>query len=435
MGFWSELFGTEFPQPVSMPEMEAETREQAGAVPPQAEEREATGANYSGSSKQMVFNCLQAMQIAAVHRCVDLISSGVASLTLQRKRFNKRKDCYVIDDTPEGGRLNYLLSCAPNQSMNSFQFMKNLVLQRLLYGNAYIYVKRGYDYSISELILCSNGSVTHDIYNHTYTIADSINGIHQTLTEGDLLCFKNISLDGGHDGISITALAKRVLSVAATGDEETLNRFATGGRFKAILQNDTVQRGLSGKYNDKDLKKLGMDLQEQLGKYDILVMRGDGKLTPYSMASTDMQFLETRKHIDADIARFFNVPLALLYADTSSNYNTQQQANLAFYTQTLQPILTDIEREFNAKLLSQTTYKNCKFQFDLSALNSLDPASKVQYNKGRLETGVATVNDLRKENDMPPVEGGDKTYVSVQVAQLGPENEEPVTTNEEGGEQ
>jgi HK97 family phage portal protein len=214
-----------------------------------------------------------------------------------------------------------------------------------------------------------------------------------------------------------------------------LNRFATGGRFKAILQNDAVHRGVSGKYNDKELQKLGMDLQEQLGKYDILVMRGDGKLTPYSMASTDMQFLETRKHIDADIARFFNVPLALLYADTSSNYNTQQQANLAFYTQTLQPILTDIEREFNAKLLSQTTYKNCKFQFDLSALNSLDPASKVQYNKGRLETGVATVNDLRKENDMPPVDGGDKTYVSVQVAQLGAENEEPGTANEEGGEQ
>ena len=63
---------------------------------------------------------------------------------------------------------------------------------QLLYGNAYIYVKRGYDYSISELILCSTGSVTHDIYNHTYTIADNINGISQTLTEGELKGIKEI---------------------------------------------------------------------------------------------------------------------------------------------------------------------------------------------------------------------------------------------------
>ena len=41
---------------------------------------------------------------------------------------------------------------------------------------------------------------------------------------------------------------------------------------------------------------MGMDIQDTLNRGgDILAVYGDGKLTPISMSSADMQFLESRK--------------------------------------------------------------------------------------------------------------------------------------------
>lgn len=90
--------------------------------------------------------------------------------------------------------------------------------------------------------------------------------------------------------MSTIAYAKQCLSITATSDSETLKRFATGGRFKAILQDNTTVQGY-GKYQDEQLKNMGMDIQDTLNRGgDILAVYGDGKLTPISMSSADMQF-------------------------------------------------------------------------------------------------------------------------------------------------
>ena len=210
-----------------------------------------------------------------------------------------------------------------------------------------------------------------------------------------------------------------------------LNRFASGGSFHAILQNNTASVGI-GKYKDKSLKALSKDLQEAVNKgSNILVVPGDGKLTPYTMTSADLQFLESRKLTVRDIARFFNVPAALLMDDSGSNYNTMEQANIAFYSQALRPILCDIVGEITGKRLTERTAYEVKYTHDVSGIYTTDLKSRIDYEKGLLETGQATVNDLRRRNDTSPVEGGDTVYMSVQVQPLNqPQQEQP----KEGGE-
>lgn len=378
-------------------------------------------ADSGGYRQNIVYvnNSETAMKIAAVYRAVNLISSSAAVLTLQYKRLDRAKGYFKLHNTGDGAVINYLLSVKPNGRMNSYTLIKNMVSIVLLQGNAYIYPVKNRRGVPEEFILCTPGSVTYDVYSNTYTIADMVNGISKTVDASEILHFKNVCRDGGYVGISTIRYAALTLGIAATADNETLKRFATGGRFKAILQNNQSVKGF-GEYQDKQMEGMVEDLQESLNRGDdILSVRGDGTLTPISMSSSDMQFLENRKFTIREIARFFNVPPSKLMDDSNANYKSVEVSNIAFYAEALQPIVTEIEREFAAKMLNINTYQDYKYKFDLKSLYALDLDSKAKWDKSRLDNGQASVNDLRREDDKEPVEKGDVVYLSVNLAELG----------------
>lgn len=360
-----------------------------------------------------------AMKISAVYRAVNLISSGLATLRLEYKRKDRVKGYFKVYDNGSGKILNYLLGVEPNNRMNSYTMFKNLVAGILLRGNAYIYPERDELGNISALYLLSPDSVVHDIYTNMYHVTDTINGIYRTLYSWEILHFKNMSRDGGYTGVSTIRYAAQTLGIAATADTETLKRFATGGRFKAILKNSTSVRGF-GEYQDDQLKGHGSDLQDAINRGDdILVVKGDAEVSPLSMTSADMQFLESRKFTIREIARFFNVPPSKLMDDSNSNYKSVEVSNIAFYSEALQPIVEEIEREFAAKLLNVYTFLDYKFTFNLKSLYALDLESKAKWDSSRLQNGQCSVNDLRRENDIEPVDKGDDVYLSVNFAPLG----------------
>ena len=142
-------------------------------------------------------------------------------------------------------------------------------------------------------------------------------------------------------------------------------------------------------------------------------------MSPLSMTSADMQFLESRKFTIREIARFFNVPPSKLMDDSNSNYKSVEVSNIAFYSEALQPIVEEIEREFTAKLLNVATYQDYKYSFNLRSLYALDLESKAKWDSSRLQNGMVSVNDLRRENDIEPTEKGDEVYLSVNFAPLG----------------
>lgn len=388
------------------------------AVLAEVKQQTAVGADY----KQNVVwanTPTKAMKIAAVFRAVNLISSGLASLKLEYKRKDRYKGYFKLDDSIGGKRLNYALSVQPNSRMNASVFLKNLVTQILLQGNAYVVPVRNIYNDVEALYLLKPGSVSYDVQTNIYHVFDDVNGISGVYGSNEILHFKNISNDGGYTGLSTISYAALTLGIAATSDNETLKRFATGGRFKAILKNNTSVKGF-GEYQDDQLKNHGADLQDAINRGDdILAVKGDVEVSPLSMSSADMQFLESRKFTIREIARFFNVPPSKLMDDSNSNYKSVEVSNIAFYTEALQPIVTEIEREFSAKMLNEWNYQDYKFSFDLSALYALDLESKARWDKNRLENGIVSVNDLRRERDVEPVDKGDDVYLSVNLAPIG----------------
>jgi HK97 family phage portal protein len=377
-----------------------------------------SGGAYKTSAVQ-VRSKERAMKIASVYRAVSLISSGVAVMTMQYRRYDHVKGYFKLNEDRNGAHINYLLSVRPNKRMNAYTFMKNMVAQVLLTGNAVIVPVRDVYGQVQELKLVRPGCAVYDDLQDVYTVTDYINGINGVFTSDEVIHIKNVCMDGGYWGLSTIHYAALTLGIAATADVETEKRFATGGRFKAILQNNKTAPAFSA-YEDDEMKALVDDMQQRLNEgADIISVAGDGQLTPISMSSADMQFLDSRKFTIREVARFFNVPPSKLMDDTNSNYKSTEMSNIQFYSEALQPIVTEIEREFNAKLVPEKMYGEYRYVFDIHAIYALDLESRSKWESTRISNGQCSVNDIRRENDREPIEGGDEVYLSVNLAPIG----------------
>lgn len=359
-----------------------------------------------------------ALSIATVYRCVKLISESVANLPL---RYLKKRDDVFTPDV--NSSLYYLLMVQPDGCVNAFDFWVQVVQDILLWGNAYIIpIYNPVSMDIDRLARCNPNAITYNIYEDTYDAYDEINIVYGHYSENEVIHLKGLSLDG-KKGLSVLSFARVTTSIASTGDEETLNRFANGGTVRGILSNGNSVKGY-GEYADKELENEAKEFDKRInanGEH-ITSVPGQVDFKQVSMSSTDMQFLESRKFTVREICRFFGVQPSFVFDDTSNNYKSAETANTAFINNTLNPILRKIETELTRKLIAPSLVSKHKFEFDRQSLYACDLDSKIKYQSQTIAAGLYTVNEWRKEENKPAVKGGDKVLVSANLRDINDES-------------
>lgn len=381
------------------------------------------------------------LSVAAAYRCVKLMSDTVASLPIHKKELRNGVMVAVHD------HLDYLLSVQPNPWTSSFDFWGGVTTQLLMQGNAYIFpVYEKESLKLRHLVLASPGTVAHDVTTDTYTVMDMNQNLSGTYAEEDVIHIKHLSLDGKR-GIGVITYAMRTLGIATAGDREALNKFENGGTVKGIL---SVKDGGSSflQDNDEEAYKVAQLLNRQKNEHDIVALPGEYEFKQYSMTPAEQQFLESRKFTVLEVCRFFGVHPSFVYADTSSNYKSAEMANVAFLSNTLNPILKKIENELIRKFTGEQLSRYISFEFDRTGIYACDLESRVNYMTKLIGLG-RTVNELRLMDNLPPVEDGDTPMVSANLRPLGdltqgnagesvpelPENEENTEENGEDKEE
>ena len=353
------------------------------------------------------------LNIAAVFRCIEVLSNSVASLPLQ---YLTDRNGVFKEDT--GSRLHYLLTVQPNESMSAFDFWAQVVRYMLLHGNAYIIPQ--YDSAcmeISRLILCTPGTVTHDTLTDIYTVSDTTNEFSGAFSESEVIHIKNYTTDG-KNGLSTLSFARSCLDIASAGNSETLSRFKNGGSVRGIVSNDTSVRGF-GEYQDAELERTAADLDGRFRCGERIVsLPGQAQFNSISLSSTDMQFLETRKFTVTEICRFFNVPPHLVFDSTAENYKSVELSNIAFLNNSLNPILRKIETELHRKLVPAQLCCKRRFEFNRKGLLICDLNARAKYQAETIAAGLMTVNEWRREDNKPTVDGGDTLLISANLKQL-----------------
>ena len=364
------------------------------------------------------------LAVSTVYRCVRLLSDSVAQLPLRLMR-KEQRGIFVADTY---GTMYDLLQVQPMETMSAFDFWRQVVQLVLLEGNAYIVPLRGLsEDGVTGLQLCGRGTVSHDTTSDTYTVNDTLNGISGEYDEASIIHIKGLSLDGKH-GLSVLSYARQTLDIAGVADRETFNRFANGGNVRGIVSNDTSVRGF-GEYQDQELQRTAVDIDERFRAGERIVsLPGQVQFSPLSLSSTDLQFLESRKFTVREICRFFGVHPSFVFDDTSNNYKSAEMANVAYLSMTLNPLLRQIENELLRKLVRPALWSTRRIEFDRRQLYACDLESRASYQTATIAAGLYSVNDWRREENRPPVTGGDKVFVSANLKSLN-EDEQRASDN------
>jgi HK97 family phage portal protein len=367
-----------------------------------------------------------AMKIAAVYRCVDVVSKGVAQLPLVVKR--KVDDYFVIDNDDVFG-LTYILQMRPNERLSAYDFKRSIMTQ-LLIGNGNAYVKPEWDEGYKRMILLSPGSCVYDVFSNTYVVSDPINQIYGTFDADEIIHLKNLSLDGGYTGVSTLQYASRTLAISANADSANVESFKTRGTLSGFVSGKNSTLGF-GTIQDTQLQGVADNIEKQLasGK-KIFNLPGEMSFNQISLSPSDIQLLETKTFNVLDICRFFGVHPDKVFAQQTANYKASEMSQVSFLTDTLQPILTQIENELQIKLIPRELAMQYKIDFDIEPLLQTDLLTQADYINKTISSGVKTVNQWRKKFGQAPVEGGDKVLVSANLKALDALNAEIPTKTE-----
>jgi HK97 family phage portal protein len=368
---------------------------------------------YWGNSETIDFGQPDPMKIAAVFRCVDVLSGSVASLALQVMR--KKIDHFVVD---EENPLNTVLTICPNSRLTAFDLIKNAVSMALLEGNSYLIPRYG-NGQISSLILLSKNSVTYDKNINSYYVSDTVNNVFGLFDASEIIHIRNVSCDGGYTGMSTIKYASMVLGIASAADRQSNDIFQPGSTSRGFISGDeTVTKGF-GEVQSDQLKTVGDRVESELksGK-KIMSLPGSMKFNSLSMSPADLQLLDSKKFTVLEICRFFGVHPDKVFAGQSTNYKASSMSQVSYLTDTLQPILRKIENEFTIKLIPRNLRLKYRIKFNMDDYYQTDLTAKSDYQMKTIQNGIYTVNEWRKKEGLDGVDGGDQTLVSCNLAPI-----------------
>lgn len=370
------------------------------------------GVSTIGTIPESVHSPAQAMRLATVYRCTAILSGSIAALPLQLKR--KKNGYFVVD---EDNPIHYALTVRPNRRQTAFELMRNAIIQVVNAGNAYIYP----DWHGEELrlTLLTPGSVSYDKMLDFYLVNDPVNGIYESLDSEEIIHLRGVSLDGGYTGESIIRYASRVMNIATSADRQSLAMHQPGSSYKGFISgNSDSVRGMPN-FQDDQLKVPTERIEKELrsGK-NIMYLQGDLRFNPLSLSAADIQLLERLKFDVLELCRFYGVHPDKVFAGQSQNYKASEMSQVQYMTDTLQPILRQVENEFFVKLIPRGLASKYRIEYDLEAFYQTDLDSLSKYMEKEIQWGVSTPNEWRRKRGREPKAGGDKNFISCNVAPI-----------------
>ena len=368
-----------------------------------------------------------ALTVSAVYRAVELRAKTIGQMAIQYQAKSLEGGNFVPSMWGPGKRLNYLLQVEPNPIMSAASLWEQVTINRLMHGNGFVYIERDEMGEPARLWLatCAGYDMTTETYNLTYmTDRGPMNQV--SVPRRDVLHFPNTFREqNGFWGISTLKYAFDTLSLIKTESRQALEMAAKGGRVKLIIGEEranTPQSTIAGGLFNKDqMNAYADEINDRIYQKDVVALRGLEKVQNISMSAQDMQMIEILGMSQDDVARFYATPRPLLMMDTNSHYTTYTNATMEYLSRTIAPDSREMEDEFFRKLLGLDDFGKRRIHMCEMPLLRMDKETQAKVDKARLESGTATVNELRRDWDMPTVEKGDIVYISTNLAELGSE--------------
>ena len=363
--------------------------------------------------------------VAAVYRAVELKAKTIGQMDMQYQRKDSEKGNFVQSMYGDGRKLNWLLQKRPNPIMTGSELFQQMSIHRELLGNAFVYIERDYEAQPVNLWLALCGG--YDPLNGTYTLTFNTDRGTKSRFEApreDVIHWRNtFRRSDGYMGIPTHVYAIQTLSLIATQKQLALETAAKGGRTKLLIGEEKPAPGQGtmayGTFSKEHAQQYADEINDRIYVKDVTALQGLDKVFQVSMTAEDMQMMEILGLSYDDVARYYSTPRPLLMLDTNSHYNDYTNATMEYLQRTIAPLAGELEDIFDTTFLNELDFGKQRFHMCELPLLRMDLERQAKVDQLNLQTGAKTVNEIRKQYDMPAVEGGDIVYVSTNLAELG----------------
>lgn len=304
--------------------------------------------------------------------------------------------------------VSELLTISPNNSVSSYDFINQIETVRNEKGNAYVLIERDTFSQPSKLYLLNSDIVNIAIENNSrevYYIIHAASGNKLIIHNMDMLHFKHIVGSNMLKGISPIDVLKNTTDFDAAIRKFNLSEMQKPDSF--VL-----------KYGSNiDVKKRKSVIENFKQFYEenggILFQEPGVEIDPITKKYVSEDIVASENLTRERVANVFQLPAVFLNANESSNFTKNEELNRFFLQHTLISIIKQYESEFNRKLLTPLDRKkNRYFKFNVKAYLRADSATQAEVYFKAVRSGYYTINEIRELEDLPPVENGDKPFIS-----------------------
>lgn len=341
---------------------------------------------------------LTALGVPTVYACVNVISDTLATLPIVLYRRNTDGTKTRITEHP----ASRLLSSRPNPEMTSIDLIGATAWQLVLRQQSFIYINRNGGAAPAELWPVENSKVKTSRDNAESKLQYYIDG--KPYDSSNLIHLRGPT-SNGVQALDTLQIGRDSIGLAVSLSHNAADFFKNGSKLGNVYSTD-------GSMTDEQVSRLKQQLKQRREKgkdFSDLFLEEGMKLIETRAQNRDAQFLESRKYQDERIAAIYKVPphkVGIL--DRSTNNNIEHQG-IEFVTDTILPWARRIETNFDLTLLTDADRANgLFFEFLIDGLLRGDLSTRYEaYSKGR-QWGWLSANDIRRKENMNPIEGGDE---------------------------
>lgn len=368
----------------------------------------ATSMGVAGTAGEVVSD-RSAMGLSAVWACLNLITGTISSLPLG-----------TYTTRPDGSReydrshpLFRILHDSPNFDQTALDFWDFISQSIELWGNGYAEKQRGPNgrliglYPIRPDLMRVQRLQDGSLF---YTWSD--NGRAKRGTEQDVFHIRGPGGDAV-GGLSTLQYARNAFSAGLAADR------AAGSMFRNELRPSGVvhfkewltpeQRASANKVVDGYLGTMNAGRP--------FIAEGGMDFKPLSITPEDAQMLETRQFNVEEICRFFGVPPVLIgHAGASTAWPSSVEQQVIMFLQfTLRRRLARIEQAIRQQLLTPAEVaRGVVAEFAIEGLLRGDSTTRAAFYGAGLSSGWLTINEVRRRENLPRVDGGDTPRMQMQ---------------------
>lgn len=347
-----------------------------------------------------------ALNLSAYWACTRVTAQTIASLSLEV--MEKRSDGARIKvaDHP----LQELLDESPNADQTSIEFWEGRVLGLCTSGNGFaekVYSKdklivlnpMPYDTTVERM---KDGSLRYK-FNDRGKLID--------LPEEKVFHLK--AFGDGDMGMSPVQHARQTLGIAIASERAAGQTFSKGMRAKGFF---TFPNQLT-KEQRAEAKKNFADRYSNHNAPGVGILEAGVDFKAVNITPKDAEMILNRRFNVEEICRWLGVPPIIIghAGDGQTMWGTGVSAIMqSWLNLSLRSQLRRIEKAISKRIMTPEERRRFKVRFNYEDLLRGDSIARAAFYTALLGSGVMTINEVRRLEGLPPVEGGDESRMQMQ---------------------